>query len=366
MKFRDYLQESRIDIGVSGTKTFNLDYTAPITQLDLYFEATNDATYNLESPIEKCISKIELVDGGEVLWDLPGEVAFAAYVHDNEGFPYSEAEEGLSASVRQQIPIRFGLKLFDEVYAFDPRRHKNPQLRFTFDESTINTAGSNGYSTDSWTFSLLVRLMEDAPAPKGFLSYRTVESFTSAAGGARRVEMPTDRAIRYLIARAAKDDTSLYSILTNHKLSINGGEIVPFDLPARDFINRMCETFKPITRRFTAYITDGNTRETFVGVPLNGQALGDGADCIISANFYINGSVLVYRKNNSGASAVPGMTYISNMGWALHSTLIYPFGDRMNPRHWLDPKPFRKLDYFVTDAVASADVDICLQQVYPY
>lgn len=366
MRFRDYLQENTIDIGTSGTKTFNLDYNAPITQLDLYFAATNDATYNLESPIEKCISKIEIVDGGEVLWDLPGEVALAAFVHDNEGFPYSEAEEGLSASVRQQIPLRFGLHLFDEIYAFDPRKHKNPQLRFTFDESTINTAGSNGYSSDSWTFSLLVRLMEDAPAPRGFLSYRTVESFTSAAGGDRRIELPTDRLIRYLMCRAAKDDTTIYSLITNHRLSVNGGEFVPFDLPARHFLNRMCETFKPVTRIFTAYITDGNVRETFIGIPHNGHAMGDGSDCIVSGNFYINGSVLIYRKNNAGASAVPGMTYISNTGWAFHDLLIYPFGDRMNPKHWLDPKPFRKLDYFVYDAVASADCDICLQQVYRY
>lgn len=366
MRVREYLQESRIDIGVSGTKTYNLDYNDPITQLDLYFEGTNGASGNVESPFERCISKIEIVDGGQVLWDLPGEVALAAFCHDNEGFPYSEIEESQSASIRQQIPIRFGLKLFDPVYAFDPRKFKNPQLKFTFNEAEINTAGASGYVSDSWTFSLGVRLMEGAPAPKGFLSYRTVESFTSAGTGARRVELPVDKPIRYLICRAFEEDVALYTSITNHKLSENGGKFIPFDLPARDMINRMCEAFKPLTRRFTAFITNADVRETFVGVPLNGHVTEDSSGCMASANFYINGTVLVYVIDYNGSAAGPGHIYISNTGWALHNTLMYAFGDRMNPADWFVPDPNGKLDYFVTDGDADADVDICVQQVYKY
>jgi len=366
MKIREYMQENSIDIGTSGTKTYDLDYTDPITQIDLFFEGTNGASGNEESPFERCISKIELIDGGEVLWDLPGEVALAAFCHDNEAMPYSEIEEAQNASIRQQIPIRFGRWLFDTDYALDPRKHKHPQLRFTFNEATINAAGTTGFVSDSWTFTLHVRLMEGAPAPKGFLSYRSVESFTTAAGGARRVELPTDRKIRYLICRAYEDGVALYTNITHHKLAADGGKWVGFDLPARDFINRMCETFKPLTRKFVAFITDEDVRETFIGVPHNGHLNADIAGCILTGNFYIYGQVLVYRKNEGGAADTPGMTYISNTGWAMHNTLIYAFGDRMKPEHWLDPKAFGKLDYFVTDGDAGADCDICLQQLYPY
>lgn len=366
MRFRDYLQESRIDIGTSGTKTYNLDYDDPITQLDLYFEATNDAAGNTKNPFEVGISKIEIVDGGEVLWDLPGEVALAAYCHDNEGMPYTEVEEVNSASVRQQIPIRFGLKLYDPVYAFDPRKHKNPQLRFTFDEATVNTPGTDGYSTDTWTFTLGVRLMEDAPAPKGFLSYRTVETFASVGSGARRVEMPVDKTIRYLICRAYDYNVALYTSITHHKLSMNGGKFVPFDLPARDFINRMCETFKPITRRMNALVTSGELTETFIGVPHHGYAVHNLEDLLCSANFYIQGTVLIYRTHRTVGATDAGPCQVSNTGWAMHDTLIYPFGDRMNPAQWLVPDREGKLDYYVTDGASGADVDVCVQQVYGY
>lgn len=364
MRVRDYIQESRIDIGVSGSKTFNLDYIDPITQLDLYFEGTNGSSGNKASPFERCISKIELVDGGEVLWDLPGEVALAAFVQDNEAYPYSEIEESQSGSVRQQIPIRFGRWLYDEEFAFDPRKHTNPQLKFTFDEATINTAGTTGYQSDSWTFTLGVRLMEGLTAPGKFLAYRTVESFTSAGTGARRVELPTDRAIRYLICRAYKSGSALYTSITNHKLSENGGKFVPFDLPTRDMISRMCDTFPPVMRRFTAYLTGGDTIATFVGVPLNGHVTEDTTGAFASANFYIDGRVLVYCADHDTNDNLVGHVYVSNEGWALHNTLMYPFGDRNKPEHWFVPDRNGKLDYYVTDGEASADVDICLQHVH--
>lgn len=364
VRFRDYVQESRIDIGVSGTKTYNLDYIDPITQLDLYFEATNGASGNVASPFERCISKIEIVDGGEVLWDLTGEVAFAAFVHDNDAMPYSEIEESQGASVRQQIPIRFGRWLYDRDFAFDPRRHKNPQLRFTFDEATINTAGATGYVSDSWTFSLVVRLMEGLAAPGKFLSYRVVESFTSAGTGDRRVELPVDKPIRYLLCRAYESGIALYSTITNHKLSENGGKFVPFDLPTRDMISRMCDSFKPINRRFTAFVTGGDVMATFVGVPHNGHVTEDTQGAFASANFYIDGRVLIYAVDHAGNTGQIGHIYVNNEGWALHNTLIYAFGRRNEPEDWFVPDRNGKLDYYVTDGDADADVDICLQQVH--
>lgn len=366
MRVREYIQESRIDIGTSGTKTFNLDYTDPITQIDLYFEGTNGANDNIASPFESCISKIEIVDGGEVLWDLPGEVAFAAYITDNEGVPYSEREEAGNASVRQCIPIRFGLKLFDQVYAFDPRKHKNPQLRFTFNEAAVNTAGADGYVSDSITFTLHIRLMEGAPAPRGFLSYRTIESFTSVGTGDRRVELPTDRVIRYLICRAYEAGVAVYTSISNHKLSADGGKWIPFDLPARDFMNRHCETFRPIALHGDISLSDAVTSEHWVGINLQGQVCAKSNNIIAGGSFYIFSQVYGRVCADDGVSASEEDCHVAVTGWAFHNTLIYAFGDRMKPEDWFDPKAFNKLDYFINDNDADADVDVCLQQVYKY
>lgn len=366
MRVREYIQENRADIGTSGTKSYDLDYRDPITQMDLYFEGTNGATHNKENPFERCITKVELVDGGEVLWDLPGEVAFAAYATDNEGVPYGEREEAASASVRQMLPIRFGRSLFDTDYAFDPRKHRHPQLRFTFDEAAQQAAGVEGWESDTWTFTLHVRLMEGAPAPKGFLSYRTVQSFNSSAGGNRVIELPTDRTIRYLINRTYAAGVAMYSNITNHKLTADGGKWVGFDLAARDFMNRHCETFKPIWLNSYVSLSADTTKEHWVGINNLGSVTAYMPGEMAGGVFYIYSYLYARMVRYDNLPLDDRPAYLAVNGWAFHNTLMYAFGDRMKPEQWLDPKVFGKLDYVVTDAAATADVDIALQQVYRY
>jgi hypothetical protein len=364
MRQRDYLQEDSIDIGTSGTKTYNLDYDDPITQLDLFFEATNGATDNKASPFERCISKIELVDGGTVLWDLPGEVALAAFATDAERMPYGEHEEAGGATVRQQIPIRFGRWLFDRDFAFDPRRFQNPQLKFTFDEATVNTAGNDGFVSDSWAFTLGVRLMEGLQSPGQFLSYRTVESFTSVAGGVRRVEMPVDRPIRYLICRAYEAGVAMRTNITHHKLSENGGKFLPFDLPARDFINRHCETFAPLDLWLDISLSDAVVSETWLGLTLLGQVTAKPNDVLAAGSFYDYGEVYGRVCDMDGTGLTDQDSNVHVHGWGFHNVLMYAFGERMTPDDWYIPEPNGKLDYYITDGDAGADVDICVQQVY--
>lgn len=366
MRKREYLQENRVDIGISGTKTYNLDYTDPISELLLYFEATNGANDNKASPIETCISKIEIVDGGEVLWDSPGDVALGLYATDNEGIPLSDREECGGGSIRQVIPIRFGRHLWDRMFAFNPIAHRNPQVRFTFDEATVNTAGADGYSSDSWTFSLAVRLMEDAESPSGFLSLREVETYTSVGSGIKRVEMPTDRIIRYLINRARVAGTSLKSIITNHKLSVDGGKYVPFDLASEDFLNLHCQTFKPLWFPMQLSLTDATVSYTWMGYTIHGGVSCKVNDVIACGSFYDYDSVYARVCDTSGTSETDRDSYVSPFGWGIHNVIMYAFGDRNIPDDWLNPMAFNKLDYFMTDGTASADVNVCVQQLYPY
>ena len=366
VKYRDYLQENRVDIGTSGTKSYNLDYADPITELDLYFEATNGYTSNKAAPIEYCISKIEIVDGGEVLWDLPGDVAYSVFCTDNEGCPYNEHEEAGGASVRLSIPIRFGRYLYDEEYAFTPARFKNPQLKFTFDEATVRAAAVDGYETDTWTFTLCVRLMEGLTDPGKFLTYRSVETFETVGTGDRRVEMPVDRTIRYLICKAYDAGVAMYTSISNHKLSENGGKFIPFDMATRDFMNLHCRTFKPIDWNMILMLSDATTSETWLGINQHGQVTTVVNNVIAGGQFYIYSQVYARICGDGGDSQSNRNCHVSVSGWAPHNTLVYPFGDRMKPEQWYVPPIDGKLDYFVYDGSAGADVDICFQQVYRF
>lgn len=366
MRPRDYLQENRADMGTSGTLIYDLDYRDPITEFDLYFEATNDAAGNQENPPEISISKIELVDGGEVLWDLNGQNAFSCFVTDAEQVPYHNRTSAASDTPWQPIPIRFGRRLYDTDYAFDARKHRHPQLRITFDEATINTPGTDGYVSGSWSFTLCARLMEGAPSPKGFLTYRTVQSFNSAAGGDRRIELPTDRTIRYLMCRVYDEGEEMYSAITHYKLTADGGKWVGFDLAARDFMNRHCETFKPIWLNSYCGIANATHTQHWVGIPIWGSVMCQQPDYVMGGALGHDSQIFgrVAHREFPYAQSLPAFLIIN--GWAIHHTLLYAFGDRMNPTHWLDPKTFGKLDLIVTDSVATAVVDVAVQQVYRY
>lgn len=366
MRTRDHLLENRKDMGTAGTITVNLDFTDPITEIDLLFEASNGATNNLDAPLERCISKIEVVDGGEVLWDLPGDVALAAYTHLNGGIPHAYRDSAPNGTPYQSIPIRFGRGLYDPEYAFNPNAHRNPQLRVTFDEATVRAAGATGFVSDSWNLSVMCKLMEDARAPVGFFSCRDVYQFTSVASGDERVEMPTDRPIRMLILRAYKTGVDMRSSITRYKLSADGGKFIPFDLYARNMVDKFAETFKPIVVPMYSQFDNAAYQQTWVGLDLTGAVHATASGYIISASVYWPGRIRTYPFTDAGVASDDVLGYASVTGWCMHNILLYPFGRLDAPEDWLNANLFRQLDLFLTQGNAGAEVNVGVQQLYTY
>lgn len=366
MRIRDHLLENRDDMGTAGTLTYNLDFTDPITEIDLLFEATNGATNNLDAPLERCISKIEVVDGGEVLWDLPGDVALAVFSHLNNGIPHCYRDAAPNGTPYQSIPIRFGRELYDQVFGFNPNAHKNPQLKITFDEATVRAAGATGFVSDSWNLSIMVKLMEDAPSPSGFLSCRDIYQFTSVGSGDERIELPTDRYIRMLIMRAYEAGVDFRSSITGYKLSADGGKFVPFDLYTRNLVDKFAETFEPITVPLYGQFDSAEYEETWVGLDLTGHIHATAEGYIISASTYWPGRVRAYPFTDAGVASDDVLGFCAVEGWCMHNTLLYPFGRLNEPEDWLDARAYRQLDLFATQGNAGAEVNVGLQQVYPY
>jgi len=353
-------------MGASGTLTFNLDFTDPVTEIGLMFGATNGGTDNKEAPIERCISKIEIVDGGEVLWDLPGDVALAAYAHLRNGLPENYRTEVGSDTPYQAIPIRFGRYLYDPEYAFNPSGHRNPQLKITFDEATVRAAGGDGYVSDSFVVSILAKLMEDAAPPGGFLSFRDIYQFTSLASGDTRVELPTDRVIRLLVVRAYEAETDMRSTLTNLKLSADGGKFIPFDLPIGDVIHKMAEGFDPIVVPVQAVVSNATRTETWVGIDQNFTVDSGDDGVIVSPRTTWPGALYPYVFNTDGTAQTDKRGNITVVGWCMHNTVLYPFGRLDVPEDWLNVGQYRQLDLFCTNGDADAEVNVAVQQVYRY
>lgn len=363
---REYVQEYQDDMGTSGTKTYNLDFSDPITELVIGIDATNGASGNVDNPIESCISKIELVDGGEVLWDLPGDVALAYASHLKGKLPVSNRTGAINDTPYQVIPVCFGRFPYDPVFGFNPLAHKNPQLRVTFDEATIRAAGATGYVSDSFALTLIVRLMEQmAQPPPAFLSARLIETFTSVASGDYPVIMPTDRVIRALLTRVYEAGVYFGTDISKMKLSIDGGKRVPFEMYSWNITDLMAELFAPLTVPYYTYCDGNETYDTWLAHDHNSTVRGHVSSQIVGASSPAQSQITVYSNSHDG-SVLAQPVHISVTGWGFHNLMIYPFGDINNPADWLDPRNARKLDYILTQGGAGAEVDVAVETVYTY
>lgn len=366
MRLRHYVMENKTDMGTSGTKVYDLDFSDPITELDIRLDASNGATNNKEAPLERTVSKIEIVDGGEVLWSAPGDVALAvsAQLAGHTGHCYN-TEVG-SDTPYASIPIRFGRHLFDPQFAFNPLAHKNPQLRVTFDEATVRAAGATGFVSDSITMMLVAHLMEQAPAPIGFLGLREIETFTTLDSGIRRVALPTDAVIRNIINRVFLTDIDVRNCITNYKLSANGGQYVAFDWSSDHVLNFHAENFAPVEYSNLLECDNGDRVETWIGLDKAGQITARNVGVIMGADAFWPGSALVRAVNHANASQSAVDGFMTVLGWAMHNTLIIPMGLQSDPDTWFDAKVFNNLELHLTQGDASGEDNVVLERVYQY
>lgn len=366
MNIRTTQLEVQDDIGTSGTNTYKVDYLSPITQIDLMFEAVNGATHNKENPIEVNVSKIELVDGSDVLWALNGKLALARYAQINGKMPYCYRTEAANDTPYQTIPIQFGKFYGDTELAFNPRAFQNPQLKVTFDEATTRAAGATGYVTDSFVLSVTIHLMEDAPTPIGFLSDKQIYDFTSVASGDERIEMPIDRPYRFLFVSAWKDETDVRSIITNYKLDCGGGTWIPFDCHARYIADMQVTRFGYFETNLTGIFDSAVYTKHYIAYDNQGGLTAAAAGYILNASTFWPGSVRTYPTTHAGVASddVAGRMVLS--GTCLHATHFIPFGELDKRDTWLNVVSYKPMYLYLTQGVADATCSVAVEQVRTY
>jgi len=353
-------------MGLSGTLIYNIDYSDPISEIQLIVEGTNGATSNKANPLEWCIQRIEVVDGSDVLYSMPGDVALAMWMHSHNKTPDAFRSEGISAVQRQTIPIAFGRHLYDPMYAFNPIAHRNPQLRITFDEAAITAAGATGYVTDSLQLSILCKLMEGGDAPRGFLMAKDVYDFTTAASGDERIDMPTDYPWRYLLVRAYEAGIAMTASVTNVELNCDGGRFVPFDEATRYSVAKMADVFAPIEIAQHVMLSDGVASESYVAAAKQGSVTTGIATYIVGASSFALSQYAGLVNLHEGTTTADIMCYCTTSGWAVHNTMIWPFGRQDVPEEWFDARLYNNVRLYLTQGNAGAEANVAVQQLRTY
>lgn len=366
MRIRDDLLQYQQDMGTSGTLTHNLDYPDVITGITLRFAATNGATRNYDNPIERCISNIEIVDGSDVIMAIPGDVAYAI-ASQMQGHPPHEYMTGAAGdSGYVAIPLLFGRFLYDPVFGLNPRAFRNPQLKVTFDEATVRAASATAYSTDTFTMTISVHLMEDAPAPEAFLMWKDLYDFTTLGSGDERVDMPVDYPYRMLAIRCYKDGSDMRSGISSMKLAVDGGKYNVFDTYTEQLVDKMARIFRPTFKAGYDVNTSGEKRQTWIGIDLFGIAISHEALRMTGTASPWPGRMAIHQTHQDGTLQTLRPVHWRVDGWCSHNTLLIPFGRLNEVSEWFQAPTFSSVKLFLSQGNASHEANVCVQQVRRY
>lgn len=356
MKYREYELLPYKLFGDSGTTRVDINVTDWITELLVECRVKNHDTETCpDYPPCRVITKLEIVDGGQVYWSLTGQEAMAAYVYNAGKYPARSLYEHVNTSQREIIPIRFGRYVGDPEYGFDPTALVNPQLVITW-------AKDDQHDSDSVYLAVHLKLVEDLPAPRQMLAWEGVQTFVSAAEGDEPVDLPVDNTKRTLVVRAWDGTYNTVQIVTNLKLDYDRGKFIPIDLESWDFARRMEQWWPRVSYNKRDLCDWGDRRETWMAVVAQINVRGS-IGYIIEITHAESEGYSARGVSNDG-TLTDGLEYLVEIsGHGPENTYAYPFGNRDDPGTWFNARDYKSVRLLLTQGIADASVAVFEEHV---
>lgn len=344
------------------TKVIDLDLIDPVSQMIIIYEATNGASGLVTAHPANCISKIELVDGSNVLYSLSGMEAQAVDWYHNKQEPVNHLIYLPTMNSEEVFNLNFGRWLFDPVLAFDPKKFTNPQLKITIDIDGGGTNVAGGYLT------VLAQIFDEkVVTPTGFLMHKEIKDYALGAGTHEYTDLPTDYAFRKLFARIQKYGTGADYSFDTIKLSEDNDKRIPFNHTIAQILRAMVGRTRPYhewilneaapTGKYS-YCTPSYW-PTFTATMWEGTA-----STMTVAILEGDGGRLKYDMADG-----QGNLQIHALGWCPHGTIEIPFGVQEDLADWYDVSKIGKLKLDIKSASGMSSSESCqifLQQHRAY
>lgn len=249
----------------SGTKIESLAASAPISAIDIIYEATSGSTSARNAPIHPMVTKIEVVDGADVLCSGQMKDLMAIQAYQTGRMPYMDIDEQASVQSIETCRVHFGRYLWDEDYFLDPDAFTNLQIKLTH---ALTIAADLGYATGTGKLSLILYLMEGLTrSPRGVIVNKEIYTYTSSASGVEVVELPEDYPIRGIYVHSLEANIALATDLTNIKLSLGNDKFIPFDYPIEDIITRTVQNYGAFEYEALLFTQNDDVYDVLVAVP---------------------------------------------------------------------------------------------------
>lgn len=366
MLYRKTFLEERSVIADSGTRTTDISVRDPITALWVEFRATNGASGNRANTLAECVSAIEVVDGADVLYSLDGRQALALTCYHLGHMPNELVAEIPTLTQNLSVLVPFGRYLGDPYLAFDPSRFTNPQVRVKWNLGAVRAVGADSFVSNSGTLTVMADVLEGGPTPTGFLMSKEHYAWAGAASGNAYVDLPTDYPYRGLLVQGLKAATNVFGVLSVVKLSCDAGKHVPFEMRMTDLLRYTSMSHAPFAYKHHVYAKNGDTLYTLLKheeiVNLNPEA----GDTVVAYQNYGYGQGALGVTTGGSAAGAPVNLYAHVSGFAPWANVWIPLGDPDTPDDWFPAPTFGSFRATLTQAAASANNKVALQQLRGY
>jgi len=241
MNYRLTQIQSLVTLTDDKTDVYDIDVKQPISRITIQLKGTNADSVPDGHPA-KAISKIELVDGSDVLYSMSGEEAQATDFYDTGITPLNVVSYVIANQFTCLVNMNFGRFLWDTDLALDPTRFDNLQLKIT--HKVADTAGSSPTSSTSSITIYAHVFDEKAASPRGFLMNKEIYAYTIGASGSYEyITLPTDYPVRRMMVQALYVGYETHQIVNEFKISEDNDKRIPYDLKVSDYLKVICPEY---------------------------------------------------------------------------------------------------------------------------
>jgi hypothetical protein len=260
MKYRISELLAAKSITTAGTETLDINVTEPISRITVVVRLTNSSWTPTAHPA-LAITRLELVDGSDVLFSLRGMFAQAVSFYGTKVQPFSYCNFTDNGIANANVPIDFGRYLYDPELALTPSYFKNLQLKVTHNYL------AGGAVPDAATLEVWADLFdENPPSPIGFLMSKSHWSKTPLAAATSYVDLPTDHPIRLVLPATFSDTEEPDINLDNLKITEDHDKRVLLEAGVLEIL-QMYESQYPIYHDYGEGKTVTNTDISFFFTP---------------------------------------------------------------------------------------------------
>jgi hypothetical protein len=360
-----YVENARV-LADSGEITTPILTRDPITSLTVELRATNGATNNVDQSLADCLTNISILDGSEVLYSLSGHELMAYTAYKLGYLPYQLVTEMPGLQQNCFAVIQFGRWFGDQVFAFDPSKFNNPQIRLQWNLAAVRAVGATGFVSGTGRIEYIADVMEGAAAPQGMLCAKRENTFTTAASGDVSIDLPVDRLIKAMYLRSRENGTGSLSGLSNVKLSADQDKFIPLDMATSDLKRQVTLRNKEFHYKHGFHKADASTIYLLLSHEESLSLVRDDGD-----------STLTYLNNGIGegelgvmtagaADANPRTIWASVHGFLPFNTLMLEQGEYDDPESWLQATMFKNLRAILTQSNAGATCSLVLETAKVY